>query len=114
MLARGKPATQVCDRVIVEAFAFLLASTPATAENVRSKMISVSTLTALAKTILIDREGYLPAPTAAALKLRLGQREAHDDPSYTPSLVPDPILQMQRIAQGHNARLMADIISDRD
>lgn len=112
MRATGKPDTNTVDKAVMEALAYTMASTQTTSVNVTATTISVSTLVWTAITILVDREGFDRAQSKAALKLRLRQREEHLDPSYVPSLVPDPVLQMQRMHQASNARLFADIASE--
>lgn len=107
MAARGRPDTAVVDRAIVEALAFALAVTPASADSVTAAVVSVSTLTATTLAILVDREGNDRRETAMALKLRLQERPIHRDPSFVPSLYPDPDRQAERLTIAQQARQSA-------
>lgn len=104
LLERKRPDTAVVDRVLVETLAYVLAATPTTADSVHKAGLTVSTLVSTAKRILVEREGYDPAETAKAIKLRLDARPQHFDPTYIPSLNPDHAGQAERLTIAREAR----------
>lgn len=108
--ARRRPDTAVVDRAIVEALSFTLAVTPTFAGSVTAATVSVSTLTATAMAVLVDREGFDRRETAAALKLRLKERPMHRDPSFVPSLYPDAASQAERLTAAMEARQAAGTV----
>ncbi len=89
MRADGRPLTGVVDRVIVESIAFEMARTPLPSWGLAGAVVPVARILKTARTILVDREGYDPEASKAAVLGRLGRRPEHGHVHSIPSLHPE-------------------------
>jgi len=93
--AMGKPITSKVDAALVEALAFEIAAE--VLEGARADAyVSVASLMETALAVLCDRQGYDRRQAKIAIATRMSLRLEHSDPSYIPSLRPDPAAQSAR------------------
>lgn len=97
MVVDRRPDTGKVDSALVEALSFVV-STLAIAQHGGSTTAvpSIRLITDTAIAILVDRQGYDRRLAKLAIASRLRQRSQHLDPSYVPSLQPDPVQQAAR------------------
>jgi len=97
MAALGKPLTSKVDAALVEAMAFNIADAVLSGAQTDA-YLSAGELVETALTILVDRQGYDRKQSKLAIATRMSLRDEHRDPSYVPSLHPNPDLQAARAA----------------
>lgn len=109
--AAGRPDTAPTDGDILEAVRFVLARElmltferdPASdsRQTVATIRLGLVDIRDAAQEILVVRNGYDAAHSRKAIVRRLAPKIEHRDPSYVPSLNPDPDAQSKRA--GHQA-----------
>jgi hypothetical protein len=95
MAALGKPQSVRVDSALVEAMAFEIAREVLDGARADAH-ISASDLIETALSILVDRQGYDRRQSKLAIATRMSLRDEHRDPSFIPSLRPDPTAQAAR------------------
>lgn len=109
MRDRGRPDTTVTDMALVEAMSFVIASRAVSTLNADKNAdprsfkdalsLPVTAIRDAALEVLVGRKGFDPRESRIAIGLRLAMRSEHLEPSFIPSLQPDPVAQAERRAE---------------
>lgn len=102
MAAEGKPDTGRVDLALVEALRFAVSTLARDMEHGRAPLSGtafVGLVTTTATDILVRRQGLDDRHSRRAVARRLKRCPSHLEPSYIPSLIPDPVAQAARSAE---------------
>lgn len=106
MRDRGRPDTTVTDMALVEAISFVIAAQAMSTLHANPEAdprsfkhglaLPILAIRDAAVQVLVDRKGFNPKESRIAIGLRLAMRKDHLQPSFIPSLQPDPVAQAER------------------
>ena len=95
LAAIGRPITAKVDSALVEALSFQIANEVLDGARADAH-VSIADLMETALQVLVDRQGYNRRQSKIAIATRMNLRDEHRDPSFIPSLRPDPAAQAAR------------------